>query len=57
VVEKVWLIAKKGGKAEAFWMAEQDVEGYVNSLRNCGFESFEVAKPEYGINDAGRYEI
>ncbi|MNW41749.1 hypothetical protein D3C74_188980 [compost metagenome] len=54
---KVWLICKKNGEAQAYWMAEQDVEGYVNALRNRGFEDFEIARPEYGINNQGRYEL
>lgn len=53
----VWLICKKDGKASAYRMAEQDVEGYVNALRNQGFEEFEIAKSTYGINNQGRFEM
>ncbi|MGG1670015.1 hypothetical protein ACIFOE_05060 [Paenibacillus sp. NRS-1783] len=56
-MKKVWLICKKDGKASAHRLAEQDVEGYVNALRNKGFEEFEISTPNYGINNQGRFEI
>ncbi|OPG98377.1 hypothetical protein B2I21_08485 [Chryseobacterium mucoviscidosis] len=56
-MKTVWLISKKDGKASAYRMAEQDVEGYVNVLRDKGFNEFEIATTEYGINNQGRYEV
>jgi hypothetical protein len=56
-MKDVWLICKEEGKASAHKLAEQDVEGYVNSIRNTGVEEFEIATPEYGINNQGRFEI
>ncbi|MBD7970339.1 hypothetical protein [Paenibacillus gallinarum] len=56
-MNEVWLICKKDGKASAHKLAEQDVEGYVNALRDKGFEEFEISKPEYGINNQGRFEV
>ncbi|AHM65130.1 hypothetical protein MMB75_25410 [Paenibacillus sp. P2(2022)] len=56
-MQKVWLICKKDGKASGYLMYEQDVEGYVNALRDRGFEKFEICNPVYGIDNQGRYEI
>lgn len=56
-MKEVWLICKKDGKASAHKLAEQDVEGYVNALRDKGIEEFEIASPEYGINNQGRFEV
>ncbi|WP_348624246.1 hypothetical protein ABFT51_03280 [Paenibacillus peoriae] len=56
-MKKVWLICKKDGKASAYWMAEQDVEGYVNALRDKGIEEFEISASEYRINNHGRFEV
>lgn len=54
---KVWLIGKKDKVATAFKVNEEDIEGYINALRNQGIEEFEVSTPEYGINSQGRFEI
>lgn len=55
-----WIIAKpnksKGLGTFAKKVAEQDVEGYINSLRVNGYESFEVASPEYGVENSGTVE-
>jgi hypothetical protein len=56
-MQKVWLICKKDGKASGYLMYEQDVEGYVNALRDKGFEEFEICTPVYSIDNQGRYEI
>ncbi|KQY90963.1 hypothetical protein ASD24_24515 [Paenibacillus sp. Root52] len=56
-MSNIWLISKHDSEASAYKVAEQDVEGYVNTLRNKGIGEFEIASPQYGINDFGRYEI
>lgn len=53
----VWLVCKKDGDATVYKMAEQDVESYVNALRDKGFRDFEISVPKYGINDQGKYNL
>jgi hypothetical protein len=52
-----WLIAKpnRDKYLEIFVMkvAEQDIEGYINALRTKGYVSFEIASPEYGVENSG----
>lgn len=54
---RVWLVCKKEGKASAYRMHKQDVEGYVNVLRDKGFREFEITASLYEINDNGRFEL
>lgn len=55
--DKRWIIATAPGKErECYRVNEQDVEGYVNSLRKDGFSKFYVAADSYVIDDEDRKE-
>lgn len=52
-METVWLIGIKNELPESFKVYRDDVEGYINALRNRGYNKFHVAKEEYVIDDSG----